>query len=65
MPCRDCSNYLILLPMGSQEEIDQFKVAFGQRIKFLRQKYELTQDDLAERTEMDVRQIQRIEAGGH
>lgn len=49
--------------MRSQEDIKPFLIAFGKRVKDLRDQHALTQLDLAVRTEMDTRQIQRIEAG--
>ena len=54
---------LILSNMESEVDIQKFLDVFGQRIKALRKQQGFTQLDLAERTQMDVRQIQRIEAG--
>ncbi|MEL6675621.1 MAG: helix-turn-helix transcriptional regulator [Bacteroidota bacterium] len=50
--------------MGSEPDIQPFLTKLGKRIKALRVQQGLTQTDLADRTFMDYRQIQRIE-GGH
>ncbi|MDW3651004.1 MAG: helix-turn-helix transcriptional regulator [Bacteroidia bacterium] len=49
--------------MGPQDEIQLFLDTFGKRVKELRNQKGLTQHDLADRSYMDIRQIQRIEAG--
>ncbi len=49
--------------MRSEDDIKPFLQAFGQRIKDLRNREKMTQLDLASSTDMDTRQIQRIEAG--
>lgn len=49
--------------MDPEEDIQRFITAFGQRVKALREERNMTQLDLAVRSGMDVRQIQRIEYG--
>ncbi|MEM6342674.1 MAG: helix-turn-helix transcriptional regulator [Bacteroidota bacterium] len=49
--------------MGQKDDIQPFLDAFGRRVKKLRAERKLTQLDLADRTGMDIRQIQRIEGG--
>ena len=55
--------FLNLLGMDPEVDIQEFLHDFGKRIKVLRAEHNLTQLDLAVRTHMDIRQIQRIEAG--
>ncbi len=43
--------------------MDKVKQLFGQRIKFLRKTRHMTQEQLAERLGLNVRQISRIESG--
>ena len=44
-------------------QMDKVKQLFGQRIKFLRKTRHMTQEQLAERLGLNVRQISRIESG--
>lgn len=43
--------------------MDTFLEAFGKRLKFLREKYNYTQEQLAELIGVDIRQICRLESG--
>lgn len=45
------------------EDIRNFLTAFGKKVKALRKEKGLTQVELEARSGLDVRQIQRIEAG--
>ena len=45
------------------QDIRNFLTAFGKRVKALRKEKGLTQVELEARSGLDVRQIQRIEAG--
>lgn len=49
--------------MDEPADVQAFLDALGRRIKELRQEKKMTQLDLAVASGMDIRQIQRIEAG--
>ena len=49
--------------MEPSDDIHKFLIAFGQHVKHLRKVRKMTQLDLSVQSEIDVRQIQRIEYG--
>ncbi|MEO0899602.1 MAG: helix-turn-helix transcriptional regulator [Bacteroidota bacterium] len=48
---------------SEKEDIQEFLTAFGKRVKELRKERGMTQVELEAKSGLDVRQIQRIEAG--
>jgi len=47
----------------NEERLEKFKIAFGLKVKALREQKNLTQIDLASKIGVDARHIRRIETG--